>query len=112
MTLAWHGAVCLEAPAGFNVDVGVGELCVVRAGELDLPLRCGQLLAARAGVLQGFHFVRVAKRRETEEKGRGEEDKRQRGNWDRFISVEENHQNLRQQICRFRTLFTVTFMLN
>lgn len=46
------------------MDVHVGDLCVVRAGELDLPLRCSQLLAARAGVLQGSHFGRVAERRE------------------------------------------------
>lgn len=54
------------------MGVAVGELCVVRAEELDLSLRCGQLLAARAGVLQGFHFVRVAKRRERRERGEDE----------------------------------------
>lgn len=57
------------------MDVHVGDLCVVRAGELDLPLRCSQLLAARAGVLQGSHFGRVAERRE---RGRREEGRQER----------------------------------
>lgn len=46
------------------MGVGIGDLGVVRAEELDLPLRCGQLLAAGAGMLQGSHFGRVAERRE------------------------------------------------
>lgn len=41
------------------MDVGVGDLGVVRARELDLTLRCGHLLAARACMLQGPCFVRV-----------------------------------------------------
>lgn len=42
-------------------------------------------------------------------KVRGEEDRRQRGNWEKLVSVEERL-NLRQQIYRFRKLFKVTFM--
>lgn len=62
--MARHRALGLEAPAAVNVGVGVSDLCVVRAGELDLALRCSQLLAAGAGVLQGSCFGRVAERRE------------------------------------------------
>lgn len=43
--------------------VAVGDLSAVRAGELDVPLRRGQLLAAGAGVLQRPQFTRVAERR-------------------------------------------------
>lgn len=75
MTSAHHRALCLEAPAGVDVGVGIGELGVVGAGELDLPLGCGQLLAARAGVLQGSHFGRVSERRERG--GREEKEKRE-----------------------------------
>ena len=70
MAAAGHRAFCREARAFVDVDVGVANLCVVRAGELDLPLRCSRLLAAGAGVLQGTHFGRVADDRE---KGRCEE---------------------------------------
>lgn len=73
--MADHRALRLEAATGIDVDVCVGDLCVVRAGELDLPFRRGQLLAARAGVLQGSHFGRVAERRE---RGRREEGDRGR----------------------------------
>ena len=46
------------------MDVGVADLSVVTAVELDLPLRRGQLLAAGTLVLQGSHFGGVAERRE------------------------------------------------
>lgn len=49
------------------MGVGVDDLCVVRAGELYLSFRRGQLLAARASVLQGSHLRRVAERRERED---------------------------------------------
>lgn len=60
--MARHRTLRLETPAGINVSVGVGDLSVVGAGELDLPLRCGQLLATRASVLQRSHFGGVAER--------------------------------------------------
>lgn len=42
------------------MGISVDYLSVVRAKELDLSLRGGQLLTAGAGVLQGLHLGRVA----------------------------------------------------
>ncbi len=82
--MAERGALCLEAPAGVDVGVGVGDLGVVRARELDLPLRCGHFLAARALVLQGPRLGGVTEGRERgqcEEKAKeeGERENRQQG---------------------------------
>lgn len=71
--------------------------------ELDLALRCGQLLAAGAGVLQGSHFSRVAERRDKGrcevEKDEGEKEGWQQGNWEKLNSVKKNS-DLRLQIYR------------
>lgn len=84
-TTTKYRALCLEAPTGIDVGIGVGDFSVVSAEELDLLLRSGQLLAAGAGVLQGSHFGRVAEKERNDlwrqGKDRKHEDRWQQGKW-------------------------------
>lgn len=90
------------------MDVRVGDLCVVRAGELDLPLRRGQLLAARAGVLQGSHFGRVAERRERgqcEEGDRGRQERKEvTRKWEKLRKLQESTKKSRFKTTELQSL--------